>query len=360
MPDNKIEEDYLNDLLNSLMTDEEGDKEPTVDYVEEPVEEVVMENEEDGFLNGFNEDLLKDIFEEPTYTEESSIEIEEESFMINDDLTIDNELEEEVEAHEQDSEIITDTLEKSKKPNIFTGLFNKIFSKKTKENSDKIDENENEKIIKEINKEQDKVKNKIKKKKEKKEKKPKENKKNKEAKPKKIKSIDLEKDEVIKVSFKGILMVLTIIIVLILIVYLGGDIFYKSQKENRAIDFYQNKNYKAAFNEISGLEIEDDQFYKQLRIIMYVNKDYDIYVTLKSADENAEALDYLIRGIANYDEYKETATELGVLEDLDYVLSLITNKLDEDYDLTVSEARDLTKIKNSQEYSRQINEIANN
>lgn len=344
MPDNNIlEEDYLNDLLKAM---EEGD-----DFKEEINEDLSLSEENaNDITGGIPMDVQNVLLEELLDSIDDSIDFNEDDDYNNIE-PIEEILQEDTRLEQEDSsnQLDAGTEKEKKKKNPILLMFKKFTkAKKEVKDSDEEVKNEKEEIIEEEQEQE------VKKPKKNKTEKPK-----KEKKPKKIKEPNKEFNEKIEFSFKGVILALTLIILIFLTITIGGERINYSQKMNLATDYYLEKNYKEAYFQISGIDLKksDEDFYQQLRLIMYVSKQYDSYGHFKLMGENEKALDSLIKGVEGYDSYIEQANELGVDEDFQYLIGLITSNLQEDYGLSEKEVRDLAKIKNRQEYSKKIYSI---
>ena len=197
-----------------------------------------------------------------------------------------------------------------------------------------------------------------KKKKEKKEKPPKEKKPKKE-KPKKEKK-PKEPDQIIKIRFPFVIFCISLIVLLVVGLKLGGNYKYYMEKTDLALTYYLDKNFDAAYGELSGLELNGDDvnFFNQVETIMYVQRHYTSYKNLYSLKEYDQALFTLLRGVKMYDKYKDTAREYNCYDDMTLVLGWINAALQEKYGLTESEARELNLLDDRYEYAERIYKLA--
>lgn len=231
------------------------------------------------------------------------------------------------------------------------------------ENAKLIEEMENGEYDEEdiLESEKEKPKKKEKKKKQKKPKKekqpkPKKVKPKKEKKPKKPK----EPDVIIPISKHFAVFSVSFIILIIVCVVLGGKYYNYITKTDAAVAYYVNKDYEAAYEELLGLEMHEDDryFYEQVETIMFVNRHYTSYKSLYKLEKYDKALHTLLRGVYMYDKYKEQARELNCFDDITTVLGWIDKALLEDFGLTESQARELNLIENRYEYAAKVYEIS--
>lgn len=196
---------------------------------------------------------------------------------------------------------------------------------------------------------------KVKKKKPKKEK-PKKEKKKKVSKPKKPK----QPDEIIPIPKAFLIFCFSVIVLLVVGLIIVGDYQNYTKKTDAALVHYINQDYEAAYNNLVGLDMnEDDQFfYDQLELIMYVDRHYISYKSLYELEKYDQALHTLVRGVKMYDKYYEEAVSLNCADDFVTVLSWIDKALLDKFELTESEARELYLIPDQYEYARQIYAIS--
>lgn len=233
------------------------------------------------------------------------------------------------------------------------------------ENQD-LDENENlirqmdrgeideEEILSEEGKEE-KGKKKEKKKKEKKPKK---------AKVKKVKAPRVKKpkepDEIIPIPKVLLIFSFSFIVLLVICLIFGGNLKYYNEKMQRATTFYVNKDYEAAYGEISGLSIreKDQDFYNQVFTVMLVSHQYTAGKNLLAVGDYEQALHSYLKGIAMYDKYQNQARDLNCLDEMNGVLEQLNKELNDTFGLTESKARELNLLDSKEEYAYNVRTLA--
>ncbi len=260
----------------------------------------------------------------------------------------------------QESEGFKETNEMEELGNLFSGGFEE---EQIKDENDRLIEEmdsgkfDEEEILTDVK--EDKKKKKVKK--PKKEKKPKV-KKVKPAKPvKEKKPRDPELDEVIHISKAFIIFSISLIVLIVFVLNMGGKYYNYNKKTDAAVAYYLNQNYAAAYDQLIGLTMhEDDQFfYDQVETIMYVNRHYVSAKSLIKLEEYTDGLQTLLRGIVMYDKYKDIARdELHCYDEMANVLSLIDGILLDTYGLSESEAREIVLMEDQFAYAKKVNEIA--
>lgn len=235
------------------------------------------------------------------------------------------------------------------------------------ENQD-LDENENlirqmdrgeideeEILSKDEDKEEKKKKKKEKKKKEKKPKKPK---------VKKVKALKVKKpkepDEIIPIPKVLLIFSFSFIVLLVICLIFGGNLKYYNEKMQRATTFYVNKDYEAAYGEISGLSIreKDQDFYNQVFTVMLVSHQYTAGKNLLTVGDYEQALHSYLKGIAMYDKYQNQARDLNCLDEMNGVLEQLNKELNDTFGLTESKARELNLLDSKEEYAYNVKTLA--
>lgn len=200
-----------------------------------------------------------------------------------------------------------------------------------------------------------------------KKKKEKKEKKKKEPKPKKPKKVKppkpakkKEPDEIIHISKGFIIFSISFIALIVIALNLGGKYNNYVAKTDAAVSYYLNQDYDAAYHELSGLSMhEDDQFfYDKIETIMYVQRHYTSYKNLYTLGNYDQALHTLLRGIKMYDKYKEQARELDCFDDLTIVLGWINAGLQDKFGITESQAREMNLIDDRYLYADKVRELA--
>jgi hypothetical protein len=304
---NNIEEDYLNDLLSSIM-ELENDTNERVEAMSEGevLQNLDISDESAAVLEGTDEEIP----EASLALDDSSVNFSEDiqSSEVNNDIVQENVFEE---------------VKKEKKRSIFDELKNK--EKKPKK----------EKKIKE--------------------KKPKKKKKEKVIRPK-------EPDEIIKIGGKGGFVIFSLMVLIIIFIITGVNVLSYRQNIDSAHSYYVDKKYDKAYEMLSGEKIKksDQDFYNQLRMIMYVDKQYNSYKNFITTNMEPQALNSLIKGVGNYYKYESQAEKIGALSDMQYVKDQINAELKSKYNLTEDDAKKLSEIKDRNEYSKQIYDIVDN
>ena len=136
---------------------------------------------------------------------------------------------------------------------------------------------------------------------------------------------------------------------------------YRRISKKEAMIYFTADQYELAYEKIAGLEPRKSEqiFFEQVRTVMYVQKQYDSYLSYYNIGMKEEALDSLLKGIDKYDKYYEMADDLGILDDMDKVLGKIYTALEESYNLLPEKAGEIANIEDSADYSVELRKVIN-
>ena len=182
-------------------------------------------------------------------------------------------------------------------------------------------------------------------KKEKKEKEPK------EKKPRKKREKKVPKKPVILIF----LMAFSILALVLLMMKLSG----KNSYIDTAKQAMDNGEYVEAYEQLSGLNLKgnDQKLYEEVSTMAAVQEQYQAYLTLMGADKYDLALDALVRGIGRYDKGLDNAKKYGREGEMNHLKDQLEEALDQQFGMSTDDARKLYKIKDREEYSKEIQKI---
>lgn len=122
-----------------------------------------------------------------------------------------------------------------------------------------------------------------------------------------------------------------------------------------AAEAYEQGNYEAAYQEISGLTVkeEDAQLCERYKIMANAAGVYNAYLSFSENDMQDMALDSLIRTVGRCHEYEKKAKVNGCEQELGELLSTASAALAE-YGMDESKALSLYEIGDRKEYSTEV------
>lgn len=188
-------------------------------------------------------------------------------------------------------------------------------------------------------------------------------KKEKKEKKKKSKEIiqvidDIEEDEG-SINRLGATIVFLFFGLLVTLILVGTNTVSYTLSIEKATDYFDNREYTDAYNEVYGMEIKDEDFaiYNKIMTVMYVNKQLNSYNNYYSIGQYPQALDSLLKGLRRYDKYIELATMLGIDNDLKYVRKQILAELKNEFNLSQKQAMKIISYDNMETYSLAVYDI---
>lgn len=169
----------------------------------------------------------------------------------------------------------------------------------------------------------------------------------KEKKPKKPKKPTNPKD-ILKIKPMSVLMFFILVASFVLMIVMLNSVLDYSQNISRVKGYMQNGNYSAAYRIMHGMELSknDENLHEQLRIIMTVERQYESYQNYKQLGMNVEALNALIKGLVQYDDYKQKGEEIGVITPMNDTRQIILDTLLSEYKIDEKLASDLVALFN--------------
>ena len=151
------------------------------------------------------------------------------------------------------------------------------------------------------------------------------------------------------------LMAFSILALVLLMMKLSG----KNSYIDTAKQAMDNGEYVEAYEQLSGLNLKgnDQKLYKEVSTMAAVQEQYQAYLTLMGADKYDFALDALVRGIGRYDKGLDNAKKYGREGEMNHLKDQLEEALDQQFGMSTDDARKLYKIKDREEYSKEIQKI---
>lgn len=132
--------------------------------------------------------------------------------------------------------------------------------------------------------------------------------------------------------------------------YLATNNFNYTQAIQKATNYFENRKYHKAYDEIRGVEVkEKDQDLKdRIYTVMYVERLYESYNNNIKLGFYDKALDSLLRGVDKYYEHYDEAVELGIVDDIDYSFGRIQDSLLSGFGISLEKALEINKLENDE------------
>lgn len=200
-----------------------------------------------------------------------------------------------------------------------------------------------------------------KKKKEKKKKEPKE-KKQKEPKPPKPKKEKKPKEKAPreKPLPKGPVIVIWVLALSVFaFVFIGNNLLSKTNALLAAERCFDRGDYVSSYKELAGVKIgaSETEQYERAKVLAGVQTELKAYYSMMEVRKFDLALDCLVRALGRSDLHMPEAEEWGVTTQMDSLVSEITMQLEDQFNVTEDQARELYAIEDRDEYSIAIDEV---
>lgn len=169
----------------------------------------------------------------------------------------------------------------------------------------------------------------------------------KEKKPKKPKVKQPPKPgDIIRFKPKSIIVFVMLIVGIVVLVQMFGYTINYSGNISLAKDYYANQEYDKAYNSLDGIKLSGDgeTLYKQAKVVMYVQRQYESYENYEKMNMHTEALNALVKGVDRYQTYRSEAKELGVEDKMTEVYNLIIKAFKDKFKMSETEAISLVEL----------------
>lgn len=169
----------------------------------------------------------------------------------------------------------------------------------------------------------------------------------KEKKPKKPKVKQPPKPgDIIRFKPKSIIVFVMLIVGIVVLVQMFGYTINYSGNISLAKDYYANQEYDKAYNSLDGIKLsgDDETLYKQAKVVMYVQRQYESYENYEKMNMHTEALNALVKGVDRYQTYRSEAKELGVEDKMTEVYNLIIKAFKDKFKMSEIEAISLVEL----------------
>lgn len=155
--------------------------------------------------------------------------------------------------------------------------------------------------------------------------------------------------DIIRFKPKSVIMFVLLIVSIVVFIQVFGYAINYSRKVDVAKNYYANQEYGMAYNSLSGVKLSgnEETLYKQSKVIMYVQRQYESYENYEKMNMHTEALNALVKGVDRYQTYRAEAKQLGVEDKMTEVYKLIINAFKNTYRLSETDAIALVELSKS-------------
>ena len=193
-------------------------------------------------------------------------------------------------------------------------------------------------------------------KKEKKEKKPKEPKPKKPRKEKKPKDVGPRE----KPLPKGPVIVIWVLALSVFaFVMIGNTLLTKSNTARAAQQSFDSGDYVGSYEAFAGAKVSagEEELYEQAKTLAGVQAELNAYYPMMEVRKFDLALDCLVRTIGRADLHMADAEEWGVTTQMNAIVAEASQQLQDQFNVTVEQARELYAIDDRDDYSLALDEI---
>lgn len=157
---------------------------------------------------------------------------------------------------------------------------------------------------------------------------------------------------------KPVILIFVMTASFLLFVLLGTNLFGYSSCFERAEKEFELGNYEAAFEEVYGLEVKEQDFdiYDKYRILSYIDGEYNAYQTFMESGIYDMALDTLVRVVGRCDKYAADAETYGCVQEMQKVKEKAVGALGS-FGVSEERARELCAIEDRTEYSEELYDL---
>ena len=193
-------------------------------------------------------------------------------------------------------------------------------------------------------------------KKEKKEKKPKEPKPKKPRKEKKPKDVGPRE----KLLPKGPVIVIWVLALSVFaLVMIGNTLLTNSNTARAAQQSFDSGDYVGSYEALAGAKVSagEEELYEQAKTLAGVQAELNAYYPMMEVRKFDLALDCLVRTIGRADLHMADAEEWGVTTQMNAIVAEASQQLQDQFNVTVEQARELYAIDDRDDYSLALDEI---
>ena len=156
----------------------------------------------------------------------------------------------------------------------------------------------------------------------------------------------------------GVSIIVLATVLFLVVEIVGTNLFSYASTKKKAINYFEMGKYTEAYKEAIGTDMreKDEEAYNKIKVVMKVQQTLNAYQNYDRINYYPEALDSLLRGIKRYDSNIEQATELEVEKDMMSCRRQILTLLQEEFNLSESEAYALLALE-KEAYHEQVIEL---
>ena len=143
------------------------------------------------------------------------------------------------------------------------------------------------------------------------------------------------------------------------LVFLGNHMLMKNNALRAAEQHFDRGDYVGSYEELAAVKIgeSETQLYERAKALAGVQTELNAYYSMMEVRKFDLALDCLVRALGRSDLHMAEAEEWGVTTQMNALVSETVMQLQDQFNVTEEQARELYAIEDRDEYSLALDEI---
>lgn len=143
------------------------------------------------------------------------------------------------------------------------------------------------------------------------------------------------------------------------IIFLGNNVLSHSNAVAAAEKSFDRGDYVDSYRELSGTKLKgsEAELYEKAKVLAGVQTELQAYYPMMEVRKYDLALDCLVRALGRSDLHMAEAEEYGVTVQMNAIVDEITKQLQDQFNVTAEQARELYEIDDRDDYSLALDEI---
>lgn len=156
-----------------------------------------------------------------------------------------------------------------------------------------------------------------------------------------------------------VILVFVMALSILVLVLAGTHLLGYSNSFADASQAFAEGRYSDAFQSVAGEKVKekDADTYEKYRITAMVSAEYEAYESMMDAKIYDMALDSLVRTVQRYDKYLQDAESYECKGEFDKIESAAETALQQNFGLTVEDARTMYALSDKETYSKEIYKV---
>lgn len=159
-----------------------------------------------------------------------------------------------------------------------------------------------------------------------------------------------------RISPKSIIVVVLFAATVFGVIFLAVSLFSGELRMQNAVTAFEERNYMVCYEEMYGMDRneEEERMFRHAEIVLKVQRRITVYEKYITENKELEALDSLLRAVAEYDAVYTRAQECGAGSEVAGLYDRIMQILEENYGIDQDTARAIVRSKSNVDYTRYL------